>query len=59
MMSSLVRSRQSSLLSRDVEVRKVPGHQKEQISVFCLAVNLLMHKRQEPLRFVQVRAGWC
>lgn len=56
MISSLVRSLQSSLLSRGVEVRKVPEHQKEQISVFRLAANLLMYKRQEPLRFVQVGA---
>lgn len=58
MIIPLARSLQGYLLSKGIELRKAPGQQKSQISVFRLAVNALMiQKRPEPLAFVQVGAN--
>lgn len=57
MIASLLRSLQASLLTRGVELRKVPGHQRAQIPVFQLAVHLLMAKGQPSLSFIQVGAN--
>lgn len=57
MIASLMRSLQTSLLARGVEVRKVPGQQVGQLPVFQLAVNLLMATGDPALRFIQVGAN--
>lgn len=55
--NTLIRSLQSSLLAKGIEIRKVPGRQRSQLPVFQLAVNLLMLARQEQLSFIQVGAN--
>jgi hypothetical protein len=58
MIAPLARSLQSYLLGKGIEVRKAPGQQKSQISVFRLAVHaLMMQKRQEPLSFIRIGAN--